>query len=348
MQNLSELLNSLLENNFILNQIRFQNNNYQNYYRKNPQVTFDEIKNFYKGTSWEEYILKFSTSRELIYCVTHNVLETPPCPYCGKPRKFRGTEGYNQTCGGTRCHQAAVADTCMKVYGHRCSSQAESVKRKSEETCLKRWGVPHAAQNERIKEKTKQYFLDTYGVDSAAFIPGSQEKRNLTYLKNRDVNIEKRKSSFMAKYGVENPSQVKEFQDKKSKRYTFENQNFDSSHELYFYLYHKMKNHDILRCPKRIEYYDGENNKHYYYPDFEVDGQLWEIKGEHMLDPEGHLIPNKLDPLREQEKVPFKEICMKNNGVHLIPSESPEMKNIIKEVKKIYGPNFVKNCRNLT
>lgn len=263
-------------------------------------------------------------------------------------RKFWGSEGYRQTCGDTKCHQAAVADTCMKIYGCKssASAQAESVKKKNEETCLKHWGVKHAVQNKKIKEKTKQYFLDTYGVVGPENIPGSREKRNQTFSQNRERNLKNIKEAFRVKYGVENPSQVKEFQNKKSKKYTFENQNFDSSHELYFYLYHVMKNHNISRSSKRIKYFDGQKREHYYYPDFEVNGELWEVKGSHLINPEGHLIPNKHDSLRDKEKLPFKEACMKENNVHLILSESEEMKNIIKEVKETYGSIFVKNCRN--
>lgn len=58
---------------------------------------------------------------------------------------------------------------------------------------------------------------------------------------------------------------------------------FDSSWELAFYLYHKDKNFNIKK-PQSIEYYDEIGGKHKYFPDFEIDGVLYEIKGSQFLN----------------------------------------------------------------
>lgn len=64
---------------------------------------------------------------------------------------------------------------------------------------------------------------------------------------------------------------------------------------------------NIIRSKKRIEYeFNGE--KHFYLPDFEIDGQLIEIKGDQLY--EQMLIPNTLDAAKYQ--------CMKINNVRIV------------------------------
>lgn len=54
---------------------------------------------------------------------------------------------------------------------------------------------------------------------------------------------------------------------------------FMSGWEFAYYIYMKDTGHEIVRCTERFPYY-YKNKKHYYYPDFLVDGHLIvEIKG---------------------------------------------------------------------
>lgn len=93
------------------------------------------------------------------------------------------------------------------------------------------------------------------------------------------------------------------------KLYTADEYFFDSFPELCFYLYHKHLNHKITRTPKQIAYLHNDE-KHYYVPDFEVDGQLYEIKGDHLF--EKLLQPNTLDNAKYQ--------CMLQNNVRILQS----------------------------
>lgn len=67
------------------------------------------------------------------------------------------------------------------------------------------------------------------------------------------------------------------------KVYTFEDSNFDSSWELMFYIWAKDNDLNIVRSTKRFEF-EFNGIKHNYYPDFEIDGQLIEIKGDLFFD----------------------------------------------------------------
>lgn len=65
-------------------------------------------------------------------------------------------------------------------------------------------------------------------------------------------------------------------------KYKFNDITFDSSWELAFYVYHYKNGNDIKREPYPIDYtFNGKT--HWYYPDFEVNGQLYEIKGDQFI-----------------------------------------------------------------
>ena len=93
------------------------------------------------------------------------------------------------------------------------------------------------------------------------------------------------------------------------KLYYADNCYFDSFPELCFYLYHKHANHNIVRSNKQLPYsYNGK--VHYYLPDFELDGQLYEIKGDHLFEKMQQ--PNTLDNA--------KYLCMLQNNVIVLQS----------------------------
>lgn len=93
------------------------------------------------------------------------------------------------------------------------------------------------------------------------------------------------------------------------KIYYVDNYYFDSFPELCFYLYHKHLKHNIIRSSKQLIYFYN-NEKHFYLPDFEIDGQLYEIKGDHLF--EKMLIPDTLDNAKYQ--------CMLQNNVIILQS----------------------------
>jgi hypothetical protein len=82
---------------------------------------------------------------------------------------------------------------------------------------------------------------------------------------------------------------------------------FDSFPELCFYLYHKQANYSIIRLPRRLEYFYNDK-KHFYMPDFEVDGQLYEIKGDHLFE--------KLLQTNTQDNAKYR--CMLKNNVKIL------------------------------
>lgn len=157
---------------------------------------------------------------------------------------------------------------------------------------LLKYNIPlrDESENNKIKaEKIKQTNLSRYGVENSA--------------KNKKI-IKKIKNTWHSK----SETDFLEIKNKSWKKYTISDIYFDSFPELAFYLYNKEELHNnIIRSKKRLEY-EFEGEKHFYLPDFEIDGRLIEIKGDQLY--EQMLIPNTLDAA--------KYACMKANNVKII------------------------------
>lgn len=114
---------------------------------------------------------------------------------------------------------------------------------------------------------------------------------------------------------------------------------FDSSWELYFYIYKKDKNFNIIREPGKIEYYVN-GKQYYYYPDFEVNGQLYEIKGDHFFDESGQLI-NPYSTKIDEGKMAAKLLCMKCHNVIILKEVG--LKDCFEYVNLKYGKDYINN-----
>lgn len=107
---------------------------------------------------------------------------------------------------------------------------------------------------------------------------------------------------------------------KRRQSYYYDNVYFDSSDELAFYISEKQKGH-ILKRNKRELYFEYTFNgkKHKYYPDFtDNNGNIYEVKGNHLINDSGDLI----NPFSDSDDVAklylAKSECIKNNKVVII------------------------------
>lgn len=91
---------------------------------------------------------------------------------------------------------------------------------------------------------------------------------------------------------------------------------FDSKPELEFYKKCEAEGMEIKRHPIKLEYFYN-NEKHYYFPDFEVDGVLIEIKGRQFLNPSTSKWHNPFDHNKDG-LVEAKFDCAIRNGVKII------------------------------
>ena len=141
----------------------------------------------------------------------------------------------------------------------------------------------------------------------------------------------------MKHFGTDSPMKCVEVRSKQSKKYNYNGIRFDSSWELAFWIYHKDNEIEISREPKSPEY-EYEGKKHYYFPDFEVNGKLYEIKGcQFLIKKDINLgFKNPLDEAKYQ--------CAISNGVTFIFDK--EIKFYLNYIKNKYGHDYLKSFRN--
>lgn len=170
-----------------------------------------------------------------------------------------------------------ICGPCLRKQGNieKHGDPNYNNQKKSKQTMFERYGVENAFQLQKVIEQTKsrdwskrnqklkKTCLKKYGVDNYAKTNECKEKIKKTCLK---------------RYGVEHPMKSPNIFNKIFKNIYYDNEYFDSSWELSYWIWCKNNNKNIQRNKKR---YKLENDK-YFYPDFVVDGKLVEIKGDHL------------------------------------------------------------------
>ena len=120
----------------------------------------------------------------------------------------------------------------------------------------------------RMKEKYRKTCLEKYGVPNATYLPDHDDKVKKTCLE---------------KYGVEYPNQCRDLRAGwRGHSRTIDGIPFDSEWEFIFYSYCKLRGHSIKREPCTLTY-EFQSKSHKYFPDFEVDGRLYELKNSWLL-----------------------------------------------------------------
>lgn len=220
--------------------------------------------------------------------------------------------------------------TKLERFGTLAISALPEIKEKLKRAHLKKYGVVHSSKSDVVKTKIAKTNLERYGYTAAAKNEKIRKKLSIAMKANfsnkerRKQILEKREKTSIQKYGYtaaakraetrkklssimithfSNPKRKKEILEKRYKtnlkrygvsgavtfRYLYKNIKFDSSWELAFYCYNLSLNKPIKRCTKSFEYeFEGVN--HMYFPDFEIENKIFEIKGDHFFNEEGLMI----------------------------------------------------------
>ena len=232
----------------------------------------------------------------------------------------------------------ATKQTNLEKYGVDVASKSATVKDKIRNTNIARSGVENVYQAEEIKKKIKSTFINRYnGAECALQVAGFKEKARKTklerygdpgyhnYEKMKQTNLakygqesphntEKAKQTCIERYGVANVSQLRETHVKKAKTrlknsIACDGTQLDSGWEVLVYDYAIQKGYNIeTQIP--VNYNDGTQVT---FIDFKINGQLYEIKGTHLLnncwESSGIKIDDKLK-------------CYKENNVIIITDTS--------------------------
>lgn len=202
--------------------------------------------------------------------------------------------------------------TKRKLYG---DDYGKKFWNKADETCRELYGNDY---REKLTKKSMETNRKNHGGLHNTQTKESQEKMKQTYFEHT---------------GYYHPSQNPKTRRNHRTCYYYDDEEFDSSWELAYYIY--LKDYNIPFEYHTISIPYVWNDKiHYYKVDFKVYNRLVEIKGDHIL------VKNVFkDDGRSQAKYE----CMKENNV-LILMET-DIKPYLKYVKDKYGKNYMKSFR---
>ena len=256
--------------------------------------------------------------------------------------------------------------TCILKYGFSQYFQTEDFKQKSKITKMKKYGNEkytnknkmhetkqrkYGDRNYTNREKARKTNLERYGNEVYSKTDNFKKKVKIKWenkTKNELKRIkEKRIQNNLKKYKEKWYHQTPEYHHKRIKKYLYNNNYFASIDELAFYIYHKNYKYKIIREPIKLKY-RYKNTIHCYFPDFSVNGKLYEIKGQQFLNKTDgtwkNPYKNKKWTKRECEDnnnlYKAKYNCAIKNKVNIIYDCDKYKKYVINK----YGKNFIKNC----
>ncbi len=154
-------------------------------------------------------------------------------------------------------------------------------------TNLERYGCEFPQCSQEIKDKIKQRKIELYGEDYGKIF----SLRSKESILRTDGNFLRLGHNHKEDF----------------KRYSWQNENFDSKWEIYYWQYLIDNNVDFEFQPTPIEYlHNGQ--KHKYYPDFKIGDEYIEIKNDSLL---------KL-MINGNDKEHSKYLCMLEHNVNIL------------------------------
>lgn len=209
----------------------------------------------------------------------------------------------------------------LEKYGNEKYRNSE----KAKETNLEKYGVENPFAAEQVKEKIKNTLIERYGVENILKLPET---------------IEKTKETNLERYGYEWSQQSDVIRKKQQYRYRYNNLTFDSSWEIAYYIWLIDNNIKFEYQPGIHFEYIYEDKKHYYCPDFIVDGKYQELKGTQFFENGKMINPydRSMDGLYEA-----KHQCMIANNVDIITDCTKYLDYVEEKYTKDFIPLFKNN-----
>lgn len=271
------------------------------YYKNELKLTEENVLKFKDGLKWDQKI-------------------TFSCTKCGKE--------VHKTCAHFNykllCEKCSTIETSQERFGVDNVFQLPRVRESAQKAFQE--------NKEEIIEKRRANAMAKYGIPNAANTPEAMAKYKATCMEKygclpicSEASKKKAQKTCLKRYGDKFPLRSKTFRDNNFSNYLYDDEYFDSSWELAFYIYHKDKKSNITRCHKSIKYtFNGEEHK--YFPDFEIDGKLFEVKAPYLY--EQLLIPNTKENAKLQ--------CMKDNNATILT----DCTKYLKYIERHYGKDF--------
>lgn len=251
-----------------------------------------------------------------------------------------------------RHYTCNICEHCKRSNSAKIASNNIETREKTKKTMLERYGVESISKNREYmnaawerkygkgitasmhlqssKEKQKQTMLERYGGYTL------QSKELRSKVDNTVKQIYGTTNIRNSKYYLEKYEHFKDDLYKNLKRlYQYDNQYFDSSWEVAYYIWLKDNNIDFIYHPKPGIKYISENKEHTYYPDFIINGKYIEIKGDQFFNKDGTII------IKSQFDIDKWNCILSNAQIY-------RKKDILKQlqyVNKKYGKNYIKQFK---
>ena len=198
-------------------------------------------------------------------------------------------------------------DTLKARYGVETYSQTSEFAKKYIETVTKRFGCSHPCKTLEVQQKIKQTNLSKYGFENCM--------QNL-FVRHRSIS------------------------NKHRGKYKYEGEIFDSTWEIAYYIWLSDNKIEFKYHPDVDITYEYNGHMCIYKPDFIVNGELHEIKGNHFFSNKqitGELVCPYNAMMNGKMSAKYK--CMKKHNVKILLHD--DVKPYITYVKNTYGKTYL-------
>lgn len=241
-----------------------------------------------------------------------------------------------------------IREAVKQNWANKSQEEKDILTRKTQQTKLKKYGNPTYNNGEAISStrllRTKEEIQQE--------IQKARKTKIDKYGNENYNNREQTTKTMLKKYGVKSLTNTEKSMKTKLRNHTvvckniyyYNNLEFASSWELYFYIYYKEILHQNIQKGKTFPY-EFKNKTHYYICDFLLnEKENIEIKGNQYLDKTNNLYfpyvnQTKVNAQEMQEQWAVKQRCMRENKVKIISQK--EILPIIKKVREKFGKNYI-------
>lgn len=331
--------------------------------KKDFKKLYDEVVRFTPLLNDKKYSITTKC-----YWYINNIIDFPKCKHCEKPfiDNVRSTIGYPQWCSSA-CKNAdpTFIETCRKSRYAKNNGKWHSIDypEKVKQGNIRNGHDPNWRNGEKIKatklanhgsasyvnpDKAKQ---TRYKQNNGHFC--SEHEIKLRKLHNKSkISYKKGQDTYFKRTGYRNPGQNPEAMRKAKAPYLYDSQYFRSSWELAKYIYHKDM-HDIFEYQPNItfKYYDSLGKEHIYCPDFIVNGQLQEVKGDQFFRNGKMILPYRYKSWTDEyyqykcDQYNAKFQCMILNNVQILKSQ--DIQKYLDYVNLTYGNTYIRQFKQI-
>nr|DAO10770.1 MAG TPA: Putative modification methylase [Caudoviricetes sp.] len=279
------------------------------------------------------------------------------CEICSSPILRDTTSPYKYSVSLCGCHECLVKKRKQGIIDRFGVDNVMELKHYRDKISTSNTKTPE--EQAVINEKRRNTCLERYGVVNGGSTDFAQQLKRAAYNKLTLEQVEERKqkrlNTCLERYGISYPMRAEEFRKRSRAKlreywqnsvsfnfrniFQYDEVFFDSSYELYYYIWAIEMGKSIKRNTTKFKYtVDGVD--HCYVPDFVVDGEYVEIKGSQFINEEGDWCNPFTEDSLTQKVYKEKGRCASRNGVVVMTDISEQQAYVDSKYTKDFVPLF--------